>query len=167
MVWPMILSFVHPPPPSVLITATAVISLVGLANAGLSEVRGSHLKYSKFWNINSPVKEARVSSRIGMLVIYMPAPLFAVMSFSFFIFPAGDNSLRFLLLRAALTLHFLKRVLEVLFVHKFSGLTAVDSMCLISLIYFIFTASSIYTQYLSLYLPEPGIDLTYPGSCSS
>ncbi|XP_031381241.1 very-long-chain enoyl-CoA reductase-like [Punica granatum] len=160
MVWPAILRLAYPPPPSVFITAITVIGGVGLANGGLSEIRGTHMKYSKFWNVHSPVREARVTSRTGMLAVYMPA--FVAGAASFWIFPAGEG-LRFLLLRAALTLHFLKRVLEVLFVHKFSGFMAVDSMCVVSLSYFFFTVNSIYILYLSRHFPEPSIDLTYPG----
>ncbi|KAK4750282.1 hypothetical protein SAY87_027731 [Trapa incisa] len=163
MLWPAILSFVYPPPASVLMTVVAVISTAGVANAGLSEIRGSHLKYSKFWNVSSPCKMemARVSSWTGMLVLYVPA--FLVGAASFWAFPSGDGGLRFLLLRSALTLHFLKRVLEVLLIHKFSGFMAVDSMCSISLSYSVFTATSIYTQHISRGLPDPIIDLTYPG----
>ncbi|OWM72577.1 hypothetical protein CDL15_Pgr013045 [Punica granatum] len=156
------LSFAYPPPQSVFITVLTVFSTVGTANAGLSELRGTHLKYSKFWSINSPAREARLQSRTGMLIIYMPAILLGAASF--WVFPVGNSKdLRFLILRAALTLHFLKRVLEVLFVHKFSGLMAVGSMSDISLSYFVFTAISIYIQYLSRDLPKPRIDLTYHG----
>lgn len=112
MVWPAMLSFVYPPPPSVFMTVMAVISTAGVANAGLSEIWGAHLKYSKFWNVTSPKREAQVSSQTGMLVLYVPA--FLTGAASFWVFPAGDDGgLRFLLLRSALTLHFLKRVLEV------------------------------------------------------
>lgn len=58
MAWPAALSFVYPPPQSAFATAMT-ISTVFLAIGGVSEVRGTHMKYSKFWTANSPATEAR------------------------------------------------------------------------------------------------------------
>lgn len=74
------------------------------------EVTGKHLQYSKFWNLGSKNSIKPVlSSKIGMLVLYTPA-LFAGIS-SFWIFP--DGGIRFMMLKSAITIHFLKRDLEV------------------------------------------------------
>ncbi|XP_021773449.1 very-long-chain enoyl-CoA reductase-like [Chenopodium quinoa] len=157
-------SFLFPPPPSIFVTAMSFISFGSLANAGLSELRGKHLQYSKFvnWNVPNKIQQKQIiiSSKVGMAFLYTPAFLFGVASF--FIFP--DEGFRFLLLRSALTIHFLKRVLEVLFVHRFGGSgVALHAAIPIALSYFISTVTMIYAQHLSGQLPEPSIDLTYPG----
>ncbi|XP_030542606.1 very-long-chain enoyl-CoA reductase [Rhodamnia argentea] len=155
MVISTILDFVFPPPPSVFTTAMSVVSVAMLAYLGLLEARGVHLQYSKF----SLAPNKKVQSRTGMLLLYSPAFLAGLASF--LIFP--DGGLRFLILRSAISLHFFKRILEVLFIHKFSGGMGVGSMVVISLIYFLSTATSIYSQHLSEGLPEPPVDLLYPG----
>ncbi|KAF7848499.1 hypothetical protein BT93_L1887 [Corymbia citriodora subsp. variegata] len=155
MVISTVLNFIYPPPPSVFTTAMSVITAASQANAGLSEVRGVHLQYSKF----ALASHKKVPSRTGMLLFYSPAFLAGLASFS--IFP--DGGLRFLILRSAISLHFFKRILEVLLVHKFSGGMGVDSTVVISLSYFLSTVTLIYSQHLSRGLPEPLVDLLYPG----
>ncbi|KAG5533010.1 hypothetical protein RHGRI_027299 [Rhododendron griersonianum] len=54
-------------------------------------------------------------------------------------------------------------VLTVLFVHKYSGPMFVDIATMISLNYFINAALMIYAQHLTQGLPEPQVDLKYPG----
>ncbi|KAK9105105.1 hypothetical protein Scep_021949 [Stephania cephalantha] len=155
--------FQYPPPPSVFVTAMSMVSLVSLANAGLSEIRGRHLQYSKFWDVRAPntlkVKRVKVSSRAGMLALYAPAFLAGLVSF--WLFP-GDG-LRFMLLSSALTLHFLKRVVEVLFIHKYSGAMILDSVVAISLSYFLSAVTMIYNQHLVDGVQEPPFDLKYIG----
>jgi len=51
----------------------------------------------------------------------------------------------------------------VLFVHKYSGGTVLDSAISISLGYFVSTASIIYAQTLTQGISEPPVDLKYPG----
>ena len=112
MVVSMLQSFIFPPPPSLFITAMSVVSLTLLVYTGFSEVRGNHLKYSKFWNVNSPKsgrKQIKVSSTTGMLILYTPAFLAALTSF--LLFPPQD--FRSLLLHSALAIHFFKRIFEV------------------------------------------------------
>jgi hypothetical protein len=107
-----LLRFIFPPPPSLFITGMSVISLASLAVIGFSEVKGKHLQYSKFWNVNPPNngrKQIKVSSRTGMLILYTPAFLAGLASFVLF----QHQDVRFLLVDAALTLHFFKRVFEV------------------------------------------------------
>ncbi|KAK9265760.1 hypothetical protein L1049_001831 [Liquidambar formosana] len=157
-----LLGFISQPPPSVFITAMSLISLTFLANSGFSEIRGKHYQYSKFWNVNSQksaAKQIKVSSRTGMLLLYTPAFLAGLASFGIF----HDEGFRFLLLNSAVTIHFFKRVLEVLFVHKYSGAMSVDDAIPISVSYFLSAASMIYAQHLSRGFPEPSIDLKYPG----
>jgi steroid 5-alpha reductase family enzyme len=50
----------------------------------------------------------------------------------------------------------------VLFVHKYSGGTVLDSVISISLGYFVSTASMIYAQTLTRRISEPPFDLKYP-----
>lgn len=129
------------------------------------------MQYSKFlnWNPNNQQKnpsstitqqKSKLSSKIGMAILYTPAFLFGFASL--FIFP--DEGLRFFLLRFTLTIHFLKRVLEVLFVHRFGGSgVARDAAIPIALSYFLSTVTMIYAQYLSVEFSEPSFDLKYAG----
>ncbi|XP_022746562.1 very-long-chain enoyl-CoA reductase-like isoform X2 [Durio zibethinus] len=94
-----------------------------------------------------------------MFLLYTPA--FLVGLASFWLFPDGD--LRFLFLRSAVTIHFFKRDFEVVFVHKYSGEMAVDSMIIILFSYFTVSSSLIYIQVLTQGLPQPSLDLKYPG----
>ncbi|KAJ8649629.1 hypothetical protein MRB53_002652 [Persea americana] len=140
----------------------SVVGLVAVSYCGLAEVRGKHLQYSKFWNVQSKGKGKegiKLSSRAGMLLLYTPAFVAGAASLAFYPSP----SLRFWLLSWALTIHFLKRVLEVLFVHKYSGGMILDSAILISLSYFTATVNALYAQYLTEGTPEPQIDLKYAG----
>ncbi|RDX72537.1 Very-long-chain enoyl-CoA reductase [Mucuna pruriens] len=153
-------NFIFTPPASLVVSCMSVISLVSLANSGLSEIRGKHLNYSKFWNAN-PIghRQVKLSSKAGMLLLYTPAFLSALSSF--FIFP--HQSLRSTLLQSAVTLHFFKRLFEVLFIHKYSGGMLLDSAIPITLSYFLSAATMVYAQHLTNGLPEPPINLLYPG----
>ncbi|RZS21650.1 hypothetical protein BHM03_00054313 [Ensete ventricosum] len=104
--------FLYPPPPSAFLTAMTAISGVVLAYFGLSEAWGKHLQYSKFWNAGSPPsdKQLRISSRVGMLLLYTPALVAAAAAFAF---PAVVADDRCRLLALALALHFFKRDFEV------------------------------------------------------
>nr|KYP43858.1 Trans-2,3-enoyl-CoA reductase [Cajanus cajan] len=156
----VLLSFIFPASASLVIRGMSVISLVSVGNAFLSEIRGKHMNYSKFWNANSTEKmQMKLSSKVGMLLSYTPA--FLVCLASFWIFP--HEGFRSTLLQSALTLHFFKRLFEVLFIHKYSGGMALDTTITISLNYFISTSLMIYDQNLTQGLPEPPINLVYPG----
>ncbi|MQL74628.1 hypothetical protein Taro_006958 [Colocasia esculenta] len=150
----LISTLVFPPSPSLLaVNAMAVISLVGLSLIGASEAVGSgHLQYSKFANAAaSPGKllllglggGRRVSSRVGMVVLYAPALAAALAAFAF---PGMAETPR-----------------GSLFLHRYSGYMIVDSMIVISFSYFMNTVFVIYAQYLSRGVPEPAIDLKYAG----
>lgn len=104
-------NFTFPPPNSLFVSAMSVVSLVSLAGYGLSETLGKHLQYSKFSNITDSRKQIKLSSRTGMLLLYTPA--FLAGAVSFWIFPNED--FRSTILRSAVTLHFFKRIFEVIF----------------------------------------------------
>ncbi|KAK8662145.1 hypothetical protein V6N13_091732 [Hibiscus sabdariffa] len=158
MAFPMALGIVSPP--SLALTAASVLALISLSILGFLETRGIHLKYSKFFNASSSSSiSSKVPSRVGMFLLYTPA--FLVGFASFWLFPDGD--LRFLLLKPAITIHFFKRIFEVGFIHIYSGGMALDSTIIISFSYFFLSLSLIYTHILNQQLPEPSIDLMYPG----
>ncbi|KAK8999186.1 hypothetical protein V6N11_070362 [Hibiscus sabdariffa] len=180
---PMALGIVSPP--SLALTAASVLALISLSILGVLETRGIHMKYSKFFNASSSSFSSKVPSRVGMFLLYTPAFLVGVASF--WLFPDGD--LRFLLLKSAITIHFFKRIFEVSFpvpgfsllsfllcfnviveqilqvgfIHKYSGDMALDTFIIISVSYFFLSLSLIYTHILNQQLPEPSIDLKYPG----
>lgn len=109
--------FVFPPPASAFVNVMTVVSSAIVAVVGLSEARGKHLKYSKFWssnNANTDRKSFNLSAKLGMLVAYIPAFLAGVVSL--WLFPSEDR--RILLLKSALVLHFFKRNLEVINDHR-------------------------------------------------
>ncbi|XP_062091673.1 uncharacterized protein LOC133797695 [Humulus lupulus] len=131
-------------PPSLYIKALSLVTLVAIGVLGLLEVAGKHLGYSKFYNFSSQ-NRAKMSSRAGMLLLYTPAFLAGLASLLLLV--PHTNDLRFLLLTLALTIHFFKRVFEVLFIHKYSGAMVIDSAILISFSYFFSTANMIYCHY--------------------
>ncbi|KAI3762095.1 hypothetical protein L1987_52518 [Smallanthus sonchifolius] len=146
---------------SIWVTSATVVTLISTLYLGFAEIIGNHLQYSKFTNSNSisnnnPIK---LSSKIGMLIFYTPAFLAGLVSF--FVFPGGG--LRFVLLKSAVTFHFFKRDLEVLFIHKYSGNMVLGSTIIITLFYFFAAAGLIVVHYLSLGLPDPSIDTKYIG----
>ncbi|KAG6507342.1 3-oxo-5-alpha-steroid 4-dehydrogenase 1-like [Zingiber officinale] len=159
------LGLFYPPPPSIFLTAMSAITCTSLAFIGVSEVRGKHLSYSKFWNANKPggggADPVRISSRAGMLFFYTPALLASAAAFAV---PSLMADERGLLVALALLLHFLKRDFEVLFVHQFSGAIVLDSAISISFSYFINTVCILYAQYLAVGAPEPAVNLKYPGA---
>lgn len=159
----MLSCVIFPPPPSLIISVMSVVSLVAISGLGISEFLGKHLQYSRFWNLNSEKStrmQIKLSSRTGMLVFYVPAFLSGVASFVLY----PNHDLRLFLVKATLTIHFFKRAIEVLFVHKYSTSGVVlDSAILISSSYFSATSSMIHGQYLTQGFPEPQVDLKYPG----
>uniref|UniRef100_A0A1D1ZBP2 3-oxo-5-alpha-steroid 4-dehydrogenase 1 n=1 Tax=Anthurium amnicola TaxID=1678845 RepID=A0A1D1ZBP2_9ARAE len=160
-------SVMFPPPTSLLANAMSAVSVASLAYTGASEAVGSHLQYSKFWDAAASTTKrlalgggVRVPSRAGMVALYAPALAAALAAFAF---PAVVGAPRGVLVASALAIHFFKRVLEVLFVHQYSGNMILDSVIPISISYFINTVFTIYGQYLTQGMSEPPIDLKYPG----
>lgn len=104
--------FIYYPPASLFVAVISAATFLLLAVLGLAEVRGQHLQYSKFGGKKDKKGKAlTVSSRVGMFLLYFPAFLVSVVWLALF---AGDASPRFLLLACAVSVHFLKRVLEVM-----------------------------------------------------
>ncbi|VAH26616.1 unnamed protein product [Triticum turgidum subsp. durum] len=164
MWWPS--SLLYPPPASAFVTAMSVVSFASLASAGLSELRGQHMAYSKFWHVVSGQQQkkggtggAQLPGRDGMLVAYAPALVAAAASF---VVPGAVEGLRAELLAAALAVHFLKRVLEVLFIHRYSGNMPLNTALTISSSYLLSAITMIYAQHLAVELPDPSTNLLYP-----
>ncbi|GJY00145.1 mutator type transposase, partial [Tanacetum coccineum] len=112
--------------PSTWISVMTLVTLISTVYLGFAEMVGNHLEYSKFASSgNKPVAKqgVKISSRTGMLMLYTPAFLAGLVSL--FVLPGGD--LRLVLLKFAVTVHFFKRDIEVLFVHKYSGNMILDS----------------------------------------
>ncbi|MQL74629.1 hypothetical protein Taro_006959 [Colocasia esculenta] len=164
-------SLTFPPPPSILTNVISVASVATLAYTGVSEATGgSHLQYSKFRDASAApgklldalgISGRQVSSRAGMASLYTPALIAALAAFG--IPGVVSGTPRVAPVAAALGVHFLKRVLEVLFLHRFSGYVTIDSLIPITTSYFTNTVFTIYAQYLTQGMPEPPIDLRYPG----
>ncbi|CAN6213175.1 unnamed protein product, partial [Urochloa humidicola] len=91
-------------------------------------------------------RRPRLPSRAGMFVIYAPALAAALASFAV---PGAVEGLRAQVLAAAVAVHFLKRVLEVLFVHRYSGSMPLGTALLISSCYLFNAVAMIYVQHLS------------------
>lgn len=165
-------------PPSVFIQASEIILIVSGLLLGFMEFKNINLNYSKFNRRGSP--SPQLSSTIGMLIFYTPAFLIA----SFYLFcklgsPHAsillqklgflhlsikwniqmEGSTRLLVLTVAIALHFFKRVIEVLFIHRYSGGIGVDTAMLISFIYSLEAVSFFYAMEISEGLPLPTIDL--------
>ncbi|XP_047313930.1 3-oxo-5-alpha-steroid 4-dehydrogenase 1-like [Impatiens glandulifera] len=158
-----LLEFTYPVPSSLLLNTMSVFIAGILANGGISELMGKSLPYSKFWDAAGGQKSDRepkkFSGKTGMLIAYVPA--FMVSILSLIIFP--DTTVRILLIKSILAVHFFKRILEVLFVHKYSGPMPLDAAILISSSYFNATTCMIYAQHLTLGSPDPAIDLKLCG----
>jgi len=145
--------------PSPLVAALTAACAASLAVLAISEFRGGNLAYSKFVGAGARAR-LLLPSRAGMLVIYAPALAAALASFAV---PGAVEGARAGLLRAAVAAHFLKRVLEVLFVHRYSGSMPLGTALFISSYYLFNAVAMIYAQRLSRGLPEPAVDLLCPG----
>jgi hypothetical protein len=152
-------------PPFLYAASPLVAALTGACAAAvgflaLSEFRGGNLAYSKFVRARAAGARLLLPSRAGMLVIYAPALAAALASFAV---PGAVQGARAGPLCAAVAAHFLKRVLEVLLVHRYSGSMPLGTSLLISSCYLFNAVAMIYVQRLSRGLPEPAVDLLYPG----
>jgi hypothetical protein len=96
----------------------------------------SPMPYSKFAHefvAKSEKKELMLSSRIGMLIIYVPAMITALVYL--LVLPLFFESVNPSLAGWMLAAHFIKRNLEVLFLHKYSGSTAFNVVSFIGTFY--------------------------------
>ena len=91
-------------------------TFVALTSYGRQVNPSSATPYGKFANTDTG---PTISGRDNMLLIYTPALLFNAASLAPML-GSGSTSSTSLLLTAAMTLHFLKRVGETLFLHKYS-----------------------------------------------
>ncbi|KAK4435944.1 3-oxo-5-alpha-steroid 4-dehydrogenase 1 [Sesamum alatum] len=113
----MVESFVFEEASSTYTKAFYGLTLLGLCYLGISEAIGKHLNYSKFWNSSSSSNKSTqilLPSKVGMLMAYTPSLLAGVSSFWVF---SDGGGIRVLMLKSAITLHFLKRDLE----HRVEG----------------------------------------------
>ncbi|RYQ92242.1 hypothetical protein Ahy_B09g098428 [Arachis hypogaea] len=107
----VLLKLVFPPPASAVVSAVMVGSFLVLTYCGVSEMIGKHLNYSKFWNAATEKqknKNIKLSSRVGMVLLYGPG--FLAGAASFWLYP--NEGLRSTLLNSAVTLHYFKRLFE-------------------------------------------------------
>jgi len=98
--------------------------------------KDSPMPYSKFAMANSSEKKStlRVPSKIGMLIIYVPATIVAFF-FQFVLPHIASMSHTPTTAGWMVFAHFLKRDAEVLYVHKYSGDTELNTARLIGLSY--------------------------------
>ncbi|XP_059076431.1 uncharacterized protein LOC131072756 [Cryptomeria japonica] len=162
-------------PPSFYLKVTGILSLLGGFNGAYSEVRGSNLTYSKFAQAREVKEAKKISSRNGMLICYAPALIASslfLLSKLEYIESTGllssmgvkqEASPRLLTISSALFIHFIKRVLEVLFLHRYSGDMPLQTALLISCSYFFHTVNVLYAQQLSEGMRPPARDLMWVG----
>ncbi|KAL0403539.1 UNVERIFIED_CONTAM: hypothetical protein Sradi_1994700 [Sesamum radiatum] len=114
----MLKSCVYEEPSSIYTVAFHGLTLLAIGYLGISEAIGKHLQYSKFWNSGSNKSTPiLLPSRVGMLIVYTPSFLVGVASFWVFSDADDGGGIRFLMLKSAITIHFLKRDLEVLCIY--------------------------------------------------
>ena len=114
------------------IASACVFGLLTAVNYG-SESGGTSAEYSKFAIEPAGAKTGqRVSGRVGMLVIYVPA-LCVVGAFIM----AGTASM----VKSMLAVHFGKRTLETLFVHRYSGSMPLSTASTIGVYYSLVSAA--------------------------
>ncbi|CAL5076746.1 unnamed protein product [Urochloa decumbens] len=155
-------------PPSAFVAAASLVAVFSLASLGLSELRGEHVAYSKFSHAGGGGQQrgggggggALLPGRTGMIVSYVPALVAVLAAFAV---PGAVDGARAQVLCAALAAHFLKRVLEVLFVHRYSGSMPLGTVVQISTCYLLYVIMLVNTQRLSRGLPDPAVDTLYPG----
>jgi len=109
--------------------AIASLQVLGLGGCA-SELQGQNAGYSKFAH---PEKKWKVQSRTGMLLLYSPALVVALNYLRNATMEAGNG--REGITAALLVAHFGKRVLECLFLHKYSGTMDADFLAPISAYY--------------------------------
>jgi very-long-chain enoyl-CoA reductase len=166
--------FPYPDNTSVLLCAMEAFLILGGPNISYKEMTGNNLKYSKFANNDDKsaaksVAALQLPSKTAFLLVYGPAALVACAFLAnyFGVLPvfefdaAGDD--RVVVVAAMLAIHFVKRVLETLFVHKYSGSVALEDSVPISTSYTAQTFFLIYAQLLSAGMTVPFPQLRWLG----
>jgi hypothetical protein len=102
--------------------------------AGYNGELKSATPYSKFAHTSgTEQKEAMIPSRLGMLIIYGPAMITALIYL--FVLPLYFESFQPSLAAWMVLIHFAKRTSEVMFLHKYSGSSALAVSRLIGVFY--------------------------------
>lgn len=134
-------------------TAITVLQVMATATSYYNEVQPTtRAPYSKFVSSEGTnQKEKMVGSRTGMMIIYSPALLASISLSLFSIVPYSLGNY-------LCTIHFLKRVLEVLFLHRYSG---VVGLSISSCIGFYYALVSVLVACIAT--PEPSPNVMYAG----
>ena len=90
----------------------ATLQLLMIATNATNEIHNPS-PYSKFATINKQAVQKAIPSKYGMLIAYVPATLISLYK--------AKTETTVTLASSLVFLHFFKRVLETLFVHKYSG----------------------------------------------
>ncbi len=111
-----------------------VIQFINLPMMYLTEIKAA-MPYSKFAaSFQVEKKQAMIHSRAGMLIIYAPA-LVAAAIYMLLARSGISSQYRMNLAAWMVLVHFLKRTLEVLFLHKYSGSTILATARMIGFAY--------------------------------
>ncbi len=125
-------TFINTHPGVVLFNAIQFVSLLGVYKGEID----NPMQYSKFamGSTSGKKSNAKVPSKVGMLIIYVPA---TIVGFVFQCVLPYIPSLDYTRTTAGwmILAHFLKRDAEVLYVHKYSGDTELNTARLIGLSY--------------------------------
>jgi len=108
-----------------------------------NESSGQNLAYSKFSHLEE--SKTKISTRNAMLVLYTPALIFSVWWMQSQM--VNQNGREFFLVIMCI-LHFLKRVVETLFLHRYSGEVAPYISIMIAFAYVQMAAARLYYQSL-------------------
>ncbi|KAG7359751.1 3-oxo-5-alpha-steroid 4-dehydrogenase-domain containing protein [Nitzschia inconspicua] len=119
------------------VLAYNAFQVVGIAGSYFSESKNP-MPYSKFAvsskkNDDGTSTTKMVPSRVGMLIIYVPATIVAL-AVQWFLLPLIKDSTP-TVAGWLVFAHFVKRDLEVLFLHKYSGSTELDAARMIAFVY--------------------------------
>eukprot|EP00961_Rhodomonas_salina_P016031 215796-Rhodomonas_salina.1 len=105
-----------------------------------AELSGQNSGYSKFTS-NGPDKSVPIPTRVGMFFLYF-CPLIVALAVHF---SAVESSTYNNVVVLNIAAHFVKRIAEVLFVHKYSGSMNVNTTILIALVYCLHSFANSYT----------------------
>lgn len=108
--------------------AITCLQILGLGG-GVQEVQGINAGYSKFADATAAFK---VPSRLGMVLLYSPA---LVVSLAYLNDSPTSGNGREKITALLLSVHFCKRVLESLFLHRYSGTMNGDFLLPVSISY--------------------------------